>query len=73
MVTMTFEELVGALEDTARAMEAPHLGIEAAAELYARAGALHRAATDRLATVQARLEELRALEANEAPRGLRDY
>ena len=55
----TFEELVGELEQVARAMDAPELGIEEAADLYERAGALHRAASDRLAQVQARLESLR--------------
>ena len=71
--TLTFEQLVDQLEATARAMEASHLGIEAAAELYARAGALHRAANERLATVQARLEELRERDVNETPRVLREY
>ena len=60
--SMTFEELVGELESVARAMESPELGIEAAADLYGRAAALHGAAHERLATVQARLAALRGAE-----------
>ena len=59
VAAMTFEEIVDELERTARAMEAADLGIEQAAELYERAGLLHRVATQRLASVQIRLEELR--------------
>jgi exodeoxyribonuclease VII small subunit len=59
----TFEELVDELERVARAMDAPDLGIEQAADLYERAGALHRAASDRLSQVQARLERLRQQDA----------
>ena len=55
----TFEELVAELEQVARSMDAPELGIEQAADLYERAGALHRAAAERLAQVQGRLEALR--------------
>ena len=55
----TFEELVTELEQVARSMDAPELGIEQAADLYERAGALHRAAAERLAQVQGRLEALR--------------
>ena len=55
----TFEELVAELEAVARSMDAPDLGIEQAADLYERAGALHRAAAERLARVQGRLEALR--------------
>jgi exodeoxyribonuclease VII small subunit len=59
----TFEELVAELEQVARAMDAPDLGIEEAADLYERAGALHRAASDRLAKVQERLDALRRQDA----------
>lgn len=55
----TFEELVAELEQVAKAMDAPDLGIEEAADLYERAGALHRAASQRLARVQERVEALR--------------
>ena len=55
----TFEELVAELEQVARSMDAPELGIEQAADLYERAGALHRAAAECLAQVQGRLEALR--------------
>ena len=55
----TFEELVAELEQVARSMDAPELGIEEAADLYERAGTLHRAASDRLSKVQSRLDQLR--------------
>jgi len=42
-----------------RRMAAGDIGIEEAAELYERAGALHGAAAERLARVQARIEALR--------------
>ena len=55
---MTFEEIVDELERTARAMESSDIGIEQAADLYERAGLLHRVATQRLASVRTRLDEL---------------
>lgn len=57
--SMTFEELVAELERVATAMDRGDIGIEAAAELYARATSLHRAAQERLTAVQARLADLR--------------
>ena len=59
LAEMTFEELVAELDDPARAMESADLGIERAAELYERAGALHAAAAERLSQVTARLAQLR--------------
>ncbi len=56
---MTFEELVAELETVALAMDRGDIGIEEAADLYVRAGALHSAAADRLTNVQQRLAALR--------------
>ncbi len=58
--SMTFEALVNELEEVARAMDRGDIGIEEAADLYGRAGALHAAANDRLSRVQERLASLRA-------------
>ena len=44
-------------------MAAGDIGIEEAADLYERAGALHALAGERLARVQARIESLRPPEA----------
>jgi exodeoxyribonuclease VII small subunit len=56
---MTFEQLLEQLEAMTRRMAAGDIGIEEAAELYERAGALHDAAAERLSRVQARIEALR--------------
>jgi exodeoxyribonuclease VII small subunit len=56
--TLTFEELVGALERVAARLAGGDLGIEAAADLYEQAELLHDAAQDRLAAVEARIERL---------------
>lgn len=56
---MTFEQLVSELEAVASAMDRGDIGIEEAADLYGRAGALHAAAAARLAQVQHRLALLR--------------
>lgn len=55
---MTYEELVAELESLTARMAAGDIGIEAAAELYERAGVLHAAAAERLARVQARIDNL---------------
>lgn len=55
---LSFEQLVELLEDLTRRMASGEVGIEEAAELYGQAGAVHRAASERLARVQARLEGL---------------
>ena len=56
---MSFEELVEELVGVTSKMDDGSIGIEVAADLYARASALHSAASLRLLGVQARLEELR--------------
>lgn len=55
---LTFEELVAELESITHRMAAGDIGIEAAAELYERAGVLHAAAAERLARVQERIDKL---------------
>ena len=60
---MTFEQLLEELEAMTRRMAAGDIGIEEAADLYERAGALHALAGERLARVQARIESLRPPEA----------
>jgi exodeoxyribonuclease VII small subunit len=54
----TFEELMAELESITEKMAAGDLGIEAAAELFERAEALHALATERLVQVRARVERL---------------
>ena len=56
---MSFEELVEELVAVTAKMDDGSIGIEAAADLYTRASALHAAASARLVGVQARLDELR--------------
>lgn len=57
---MTYEQLLAELESLTARMAAGDIGIEAAAELYERAGVLHAAASDRLAKVQERIDKLAA-------------
>ena len=54
----TFEQLLELLEGVTGQLARGDLGIEAAADAYERAEALHAAATARLAAVQARIERL---------------
>jgi exodeoxyribonuclease VII small subunit len=54
----TFEELMVELESITERMAAGDLGIEAAADLFERAEALHALATERLVQVRARVEGL---------------
>jgi len=54
----TFEEVVAELEEVVRRMSAPDIGIEAAADLYEQARALHDAATARLEEVEKRIVDL---------------
>jgi exodeoxyribonuclease VII small subunit len=56
--SLTFEELVAALERVAARLAGGELGIEAAVELYEQAELLHEAAQERLAAVEARIERL---------------
>ena len=52
--TLTFEELLVALELVASRLAGGELGIEAAVDLYEQAELLHEAAQERLAAVEAR-------------------
>lgn len=56
---MSFEALVEELVGVTAQMDDGSIGIEVAADLYARASALHSAASARLLGVQARLDALR--------------
>lgn len=56
---MSFEALVEELVGVTAQMDDGAIGIEMAADLYARASALHAAASARLLGVQARLDALR--------------
>jgi exodeoxyribonuclease VII small subunit len=62
--TLSFEELVAALERVAARLAAGELGIEAAADLYEQAELLYEAAQERLAAVEERIERL-----NQSQRG----
>ncbi|MGH9127771.1 MAG: exodeoxyribonuclease VII small subunit [Acidimicrobiales bacterium] len=57
---LRYEQLVELLEDLTRRMASGEVGIEEAARLYEQAGAVHRAARERLAAVSARLEAFSA-------------
>jgi len=57
--SLTFEELLTALELVTGRLASGDLGIEAAADLYEQAEVLHAAASERLAAVEARIERLR--------------
>jgi exodeoxyribonuclease VII small subunit len=57
--SLTFEELMAALELVTARLANGDLGIEAAADLYEQAELLHAAASERLAAVEARIERLR--------------
>lgn len=60
--SLTYEQLVEALEELTRRMSDGAIGIEEAVDLYERAGQLHAQAAERLARVQARIERLAAAE-----------
>lgn len=55
---MTYEQLVGALEELTERMARGDIGIEEATDLYEQAQRLHAAAGERLAAVQARIDRL---------------
>ncbi|MBW3555846.1 MAG: exodeoxyribonuclease VII small subunit [Actinobacteria bacterium] len=63
----TFEELMEELEATVASMARGNLGIEEVTDLYERAGRLHAAATERLAAVQARIDNLTSAPTPDAP------
>lgn len=56
--SLSYEQLVEALEATISRMADGSIGIEEAADLYERAGRLHAAASERLARIQARIDQL---------------
>jgi len=56
--TLTFEELLGALELLTARLASGELGREAAADLYEQAELLYQAARERLAAVEARIGRL---------------
>ena len=56
--SMTFEQLVEALESTIGQMASGTLGIEEVTALYERAGRLHAAASERLERIQERIDRL---------------
>jgi exodeoxyribonuclease VII small subunit len=56
--SLSFEQLLAALELVTGRLASGELGIEAAADLYEQAEILHAAAQERLAAVEARIERL---------------
>lgn len=56
--SMTYEELVDALEQLTHRMADGDVGIEEAVDLYERAGRLHAQAAERLAGIQERIARL---------------
>jgi exodeoxyribonuclease VII small subunit len=58
---LSFEQLLDELESVTKQIENREIGIEAATDLYERAGKLHAAAAQRLASVE---ERIRSIEAN---------
>jgi exodeoxyribonuclease VII small subunit len=56
--SMSYEELVGTLEELTGRMASGDVGIEEATDLYEKATAVHRIATLRLETIRQRIETL---------------
>ena len=56
--SMTYEQLVEALEQLTQRMADGDVGIEEAVDLYERAGRLHAMASERLARIQERIARL---------------
>lgn len=56
--SLSYEELVEALEELTGRMADGAIGIEEVVELYEQAGRLHALAAERLARVQARIDAL---------------
>ncbi|HEX2064813.1 MAG TPA: exodeoxyribonuclease VII small subunit [Acidimicrobiales bacterium] len=67
--SMTYEQLVEALEQLTQRLADGDVGIEEAVELYERAGHLHALAAERLARVQERVDRLAAEEESLQGRG----
>jgi exodeoxyribonuclease VII small subunit len=65
--SMTFEQLLEELELVTRQIESREIGIEAATDLYERAGLLHTAAAQRLAAIESRI---RSIDDAQAHRGI---
>lgn len=59
--SMTYEELVDALEQLTHRMADGDVGIEEAVDLYERAGRLHAQAAERLDRIQERIARLAPL------------
>ena len=55
---LTFEQMLSRLEQLTEKLASGDIGIETAADLYEQAQRLHAAASERLATVQQRIEGL---------------
>jgi exodeoxyribonuclease VII small subunit len=55
---LSFEQLLDELESVTKQIENREIGIEAATDLYERAGKLHAAATQRLASVEERIRTI---------------
>jgi exodeoxyribonuclease VII small subunit len=60
LAALTFEQLLEQLEATIDRMASGALGIEEVTDLYERAGQLHAAASDRLASIEDRIAKLTA-------------
>ncbi|MDQ1401779.1 MAG: Exonuclease small subunit [Actinomycetota bacterium] len=65
--SLTYEQLVEALERLTDRMAAGDIGIEEAADLYEDAGRLHALASARLAAIQERIDGLQAGDASPSP------
>jgi exodeoxyribonuclease VII small subunit len=60
LAQFSFEDLLAELEMVTARIEGRDIGIEAATDLYERARRLHRVASDRLASVEARIQSIDA-------------
>ena len=58
LASLPFERLLSLLEETILKMSDPEVGIEEATDLYERAGALRRAAADRLDALHKRVDAI---------------
>ena len=63
--SMSYEQLVEALERVTNRLASGDLGIEDAADLYEEAGRLHALATERLEKVRERIEGLQDITSEE--------
>ena len=58
---LSFEELMELLESLTARMGSPTVGIEEATDLFEQAGTVHRAAAERLAALEERIERIRGV------------